>query len=255
MSSALLKYTLKACVRDRLILSLIVASLIAVSLSIFIGTSAVIEQDQFVMVFIASSLRYLYVVGITLFVAFYTIRMKDSQELDFLLTRPVTRVQYVLTHSLAFLLLALFFSAIVFLFLSGIFYKRFDTGFLLWGLSFFGELLIVTYTAYFFSMVLKSVVTAALSTLAFYTFTKVIGQIIGIAKDPLSGGERPVLSFIMETISLIIPRLDLFTRTEWLLYGAGDELVKTVSILVLQIFIFCSVLISATCIDLLRRDF
>ena len=255
MQKAILKYVLKACIRDRLILSLLVATVVAVSLSVFIGSSSVTEQDQFVMVFIASSLRYLYVIGITLFIAFYCIRMKDTRELDFLLTRPVTRVQYVISHGAVFLVLALFFSAIVTGLLSGIFYKKFEVSFLIWGFSFFGELLIVTYLAYFFSMVLKSVVTAALSTLAFYTFSKIIGQILGIVHDPLTGGDRPFLSGMMEAISLVVPRLDLFTQNEWLLYGTGEGATQIFLILFVQTALFGSVLIAATCIDLLRRDF
>ena len=79
----LVRYVLTACMRDKVFLSMIVASAVAVSLSVFLGSTAIVEQDQFVIVFAASSLRFLLIMGITLFIVFYTRRTVEQRLFDY----------------------------------------------------------------------------------------------------------------------------------------------------------------------------
>ena len=70
ISFPLVGYVLKAAIRDRLFLSLIVLVLVGVSLSIFLGGAAIVESNRFSLVFAASGLRLAGVMGLVLFIVF-----------------------------------------------------------------------------------------------------------------------------------------------------------------------------------------
>jgi hypothetical protein len=71
ISLPLISYVLRAAVRDKLVLSLLILMVVGTSVAIFIGSSAVIEADQFAMVFAAGGLRLAGVLGLTLFAVFF----------------------------------------------------------------------------------------------------------------------------------------------------------------------------------------
>ena len=90
MSLPLIVYVLRAAVRDRLVVAMLVLLAMAVSLSIFFGSSAINEQKQFAAVFSAGSIRILNVFGLCLFVVFFIRRSFESRDIDFILTLPVS---------------------------------------------------------------------------------------------------------------------------------------------------------------------
>src|SRR5690606_31788983 len=99
------------------------------------------------------------------FIVFYTRRAFDSREVEFLLSRPISRVSFVLSHALAVSMLALFIGAVV-----GA--AVFVTGPSLWGqggwLWLFGvmtELVIMANAAFFFAMVISSAVGSAMAVM------------------------------------------------------------------------------------------
>ncbi len=251
---SLVRYILTACMRDKLILSVFVAAIIAISLSTFLGSTAIVEQDQFVIVFAASSLRFLLVAGLTLFIVFFTRRSIDQRDLEYLISRPVTKKDYVFSHILAFAVISFFFSMAIGGVLLAIGQSYFSEGYILWIISLFFELMIVSSAAFFFAMVLSSAVSGTLATFAFYTFSRMVGQVIGIATDPEMEGKFAFLSSITKTVSLFIPRLDLFSQSSWLLYGV-ENLSFSLTLIVVQGIVFCFLLAIATLADLTKREF
>jgi len=98
----LVTYVLMAALRDRLIVSLIVLVAVGTSLSVFIGSSAILEKDQFALVFAAAGLRFAGVAGLVLFTVFYVRRAFDTKDIEFLLARPVSRFSFLFSHAVAF---------------------------------------------------------------------------------------------------------------------------------------------------------
>src|SRR5688500_11896647 len=101
------QYVLTAALRDRLFLTLLLVVAAGSSLALFLGAGAVIEADRFALVFTASGLRLACVMGLVLFTVFYIRRSFDGREVDFLLSRPVSRGTFLLAHTTAFSLLSL----------------------------------------------------------------------------------------------------------------------------------------------------
>jgi hypothetical protein len=252
MNIPITKYILFAAMRDKLMLSLVVASLVIVSMSFFLGSSAVVEQDQFVLIYIASTLRLLFVFGISLFVVFFIRRSFENKDIEYLLSRPVGRIQFVISYIVGLIVLCSIFS----IFAAGIIAfisQGFDAGAALWMYSLFCELVIMSVAALFFAMALSSPVTAILVTISFYVLSRLIGNLLGIADDFYSGTSFELMSNGIKALSSFVPRFDLMTQSSWLLYGAEGAV--GYGFVTVQGIIFVAILSCAAMIDLVRRQF
>lgn len=253
MSWNVIKYVLKAALRDKLIISLIILVALGLSVSVFIGSTAVIEANQFALVFAAGGLRVIGVLGLVLFVVFYVRRSFDNKDVEYLLSRPISRVNFIFSHSIAFSLLACFFALIISsaVFLLSI--NHFGVGHFLWSISLMFELIIMVNVALFFSMVLPSAASVSLAVLAFYVFSRIMGQLLGIIDQGMSIAGFEYISVIFQLISLIIPRLDLMAQTNWLVYGVFYE--TSLAFIVIHGVGYSLFVALAAVVDLVRRQF
>lgn len=272
LSAPLVRYILTAALRDRLLITLFVMIACGAGLGVFLGAAAVTEQESFSTVFGAGGLRFLGVTGLILFISFYMRRAFDNKEVEFLLARPLSRLQYLFSHALAFVLLAAFIGCCVSaaLMFSG---KPHIGGLVVWGFSIVGEYAIMAVAALFFSIMMTSAAGSALAALGFYALARLIGILLGIAKLRGENIFFDILNNAMELISVIVPRLDLLGQTSWLVYGvegaggivlrqdAGAAAVWALSTLgplgfiAIQSTIFCGLLLTAALFDFRRREF
>ncbi|NQZ13659.1 MAG: hypothetical protein HRT94_02375 [Alphaproteobacteria bacterium] len=251
----LTSYVITAAFRDKLFLSFALLLAVGISLSIFMGSSAVTEKDQFALVFAASGLRMASVFGILLFVVFFVRRSFETRDVEYLLTRPISRFQYLLSHVMAFALIALVFAVLtaICIFVMGR-ESGFNSGYILWVFSFFAELVIIANVAFFFAMVLSSAVASVLITAAFYILSRLIGQILGIIDRHHYGDVFDFLEKIMLVVSMFIPRLDLMGQSGWLLYSVEQGAIGY-GFVALQAVVFSCLVLSAAMIDLKRKQF
>lgn len=252
VSWPLVKYVLTASVRDRLVVSLFVAMAVGVSLSVFLGSAAVLEPGAFAVVFAAGGLRLAGALGLVLFIVFYLRRAFETRDVDFLLSRPLSRAAFLLSHSAAFMLMAFVAALFVTLAVCAITPNSVGAGHALWGFSLLMEYIIVANAALFFAMVLPNATSGALAVLGFYVLARLIWQILGIAGAGFGAGHLSLLTDVMHVISLVVPRLDLMAQTSWLVYGPGDA---AVGLIVAQGVLYSALLASAALVDLERRQF
>jgi hypothetical protein len=253
-SRSLVYYVLMAAVRDRLILSLILFMAVGTCLAVFLGSSAVIEADQFALVFAASGLRLAGIAGLVLFAVFYTRRAFDTKDIDYLLSRPINRAGFILSHMAAFSLLAggvALFAVVAAALLAG--HSIIISGFTVWAISLIVEFVIIINTALFFSMVLSSAAGASLAVIGLYVLSRMIGQIFGIIDAATAGKGAEFMGHVMQIVSLIVPRLDLMAQTTWLVYGPGPH--DSLVLILLQGIVYTALLAAASIFDLRRRQF
>lgn len=253
ISFPLILHALTAAVRDKMILALFLAIILSCSLSLFLGGVAVVEQDYFSIVFTAAGLRFSVVLGLVLFVAFYIRRSFESKDVEFLLSRPISRVQFVASYITAFIVLAVVMSIAQGACLYVLGSHLFDQGYWLWIISALAENMIMVSVALFFSMYLSSAATAALACFAFYALSRMMGQILGVIDAGTALPAHEAITMLMNAISLVVPRLDLMAQSSWLVYGVSDPFDFTIVIAqgaVFSVFIFL-----AASIDLVRRQF
>lgn len=249
----LFRYIMMAALRDRLILSIVGLMLVVVSLSVFFGATVITEQDQFVRSFAAFGVRLFGVVVLVLFVVTYIRRSFEGRDVDYLLSRPIGRIRFILTHAAGFSFLAFLAAG----FLGGVVaflqMHNINAGLLSWWLSIGLEFIIMANVAMFFAFVMTSQTVCLIMVFAFYLLSRLIGEILGILQKGGQTGVMSLLSKIMEMISIFIPRLDLMGQTKWLLYGVPETL--SLPFIMGQGIVFLLVVIGASVLDMHRRQF
>lgn len=253
MNWPLFRYILMAARRDRFFLSVIGLLVITVCLSIFFGASVITEQDGFMRTFAAFGFRLFGVVALTLFIVSYIRRSFENRDIDYLLSRPIGRVRFVVTHAAAFSFLALITAFLLGGTLAALSIGALQSGVWLWWLSLAVEFIIMANVAMFFAFVISSTTACVAAAFAFYLLSRLMGEILGILQR---GGEGPVMQFlgkIMEFISLVIPRLDLMGQSKWILYGVPPDL--SFGFVLGQGAVFCFLVIVAAAMDMHRRQF
>jgi ABC-type transport system involved in multi-copper enzyme maturation permease subunit len=255
MSTAIIKYILTAALRDKLLLSVVAVAALGICLSLFMASSAVIEQDQFTLVYMGSSLRILGLIGLVLFTIFFIRRLFDSRDIEYLLSRPISRLTLMLSSSAAFSLLAIGSALLLGMIVGGVAASSGHvSGVALWFVGIAAEYVVMVNVALFFAFVLTSPITAGMATLGFYLLARMNGQLMGIIQN--SGNSFPgqqLLNNIMNMVSMLMPRLDLMTQTSWLIYGDGG--VQDYLFIFVQTGIFLALILTAATIDLVRRQF
>lgn len=252
VSLPLIRYVLIGAVRDKMFVSFLLMLLVGCSLSIFLGSAAVIEKDKFTLVFAAGGLRIASVLSLVLFVIFFVRRSFDGKDVEFLLSRPISRIQFILSLALGFSIQAIVISIAVGAAVFAIGPHLIASGHFLWVASLVIENIIMVNTALFFAMYISSAATASMAAAGFYILSRMIGQILGIIDSDLINSMGPI-SIAMQTVSVIVPRLDLMSQTSWLLYGYDGSIgFMTVAI---QGGVFTFLVLCATLLDFMRRQF
>lgn len=226
---------------------------ITASMSIFMASSSITEQDQFLAVYSSGSLRILTVLGLVIFTAFFVRRSFEAKDVEFLLSRPISRVSFVLSYSAAFSLLAVILTAASAFALFVISPKLLSPAFILWCVSIAVETIIMVNMTFFFAMILSSAATAVLGTLAFYVLARMMGQILGILESGTAGSIMEGVQMAMNMVSTLTPRLDLMGQTSWLVYGIGETVDFTFIFIQGGIFLFLVMI--AALLDLVLRQF
>lgn len=251
-SWTVVRYVLTAAVRDRLILSFLLIAIVGASMSVFLGSAAITESDQFAVVFAGGVLRLFGMVGLVLFVVFYIRRAFDSKDVEILLSRPVSRVSFLLSHSAAFSILAFIVAVVVFLTVCAIAPNSLGAGHGLWAFSLLVEYIIIVNVALFFAMVLPNAAIGSMVVFALYLLSRIIGQVLGIIDAGIAVSGFDVLANAMHIISLIVPRLDLMAQTSWLIYGP-DQI--GYGFILFQGIAYTALVILAALVDLVKRQF
>jgi hypothetical protein len=249
----MVNYVLKAAIRDRLVVSMFVLFALAISLSIFFGTSAVNEKDQFAAVFSAGSIRIMNVLGLCLFVVFFIRRSFESRDVEYMLTRPIGRISFLLSYSAGFSIMGAIAGIVSGIALYLLSPHLFSDGHVLWALSIVVENIIMVNAALFFAMVIASAPTAAFCTLGFYVLSRMMSQILGIIDSGKHITQFEGLEIAMQLVSFVMPRLDLLGQTSWLIYGASDGV--SYGFVIAQGAVYSALILLAAMIDLVMRKF
>lgn len=123
---------------------------------------------------------------------------------------------------------------------------------LLWALSLWLELVVVGGVALLLSISFAQVPAALLSLIAFYTMARLVGIVMLLnSRAPL---EAPAWiaragDALLGVLGHLLPRLDLFTRTEWLLGAQAPAIAPAL----LQVAVWIALIPAAAWLDLRSR--
>jgi hypothetical protein len=229
--------------------------LAAFGISSVLGTASLVEQAQTTIAYVAGSARTIFLVGMILFVCFYVRKTFENREVEFILSKSISRHSFIFAYLLGFILVALL--VIIPLVILLFFMEANLLGLAYWTLSLVLESLIIITFSLLAALILKSSVSAVMASLGFYIISRMMGFFVLTVKIPQSLSDFAtldrVLNSVLKIISVAFPRLDLYGKSEWLIYGAVN--LTDIYIILVQSIIYIPLMIFMAFYDFNRKQF
>lgn len=252
----LFKFILLTGLRDKLYLSLLIIIFFIFGLSNLVGFSAISEEAQMQLVYFSFLSRLVIVCGLILFICFYVHRSFENKEIDFILAKPISRSKFILSYWISFNLISLILIVPVIL-IQLLFNHPNLIGLFWWSISLVLEIMLVSTFAIVSSLILKSAVVSVLASISFYFIARMMGFFVYSISIPNRVEEVKNLNGIAEgllkILSTIFPRLDLFAKSEWLVYGITNY--QDIYIILIQSFIYIPLMLFLAFYDFERKQF
>ena len=251
---AIFKYILLTGLRDRLYIGLFITLIAAFSLSIFLGSTALVEQQQMTAAYIAGSSRAILAIGMILFVCLNVSRAFENKEVEFIISKAISREKFVLGYLLGFLISAflIFIPLIAAILLVT---KADKLGLLIWSATILSEILIVISFSLLASLILKNPFSAIMASFGFYIISRLMGVFVMAINLPknIAEAQGHLLGSSLKFLSALFPRLDLFGQSSWLSYGISDF--SNLKIVLFQSLIYIPLMIFMAFHDFKKKQF
>jgi ABC-type transport system involved in multi-copper enzyme maturation permease subunit len=221
--------------------------IIIIFIANFLGNTAFIEQNQTTIVYLAGSARIYILINLILLAAFYIKRSLESREVEFILAKPISREKFLLSYLISFTLLTLMievFLAVLILITT----KPSLYGLVIWSFSLILESIIIISFTIVTSLITQSAIVSIMASIGFYVISRMMGFFLFLIDHNEIGSKESLLKLI----SSLLPRLDLFSQTKWLIYGIND--ISYLPLLVVQAMIYTALLFSIAVIDFRRKE-
>ncbi len=214
------RYILLTAIRDRLFIALFAAIFLSFGISVFMGGTAVSEQNQMIISYTAGSSRLIMVIGFIVFVCFHVRRAFDNREIELILSRPISRHAFIFSYWLGFAALTALIVLPVAMVI-GFLARLQISGTLYFAASLLCESFIIVAFALFISLILKSAVGAVLACFGFYFLSRMMGFFLVLIENShyAAVSLNGLLDKLLYALSIFAPRLDQFAQSKWLVYG------------------------------------
>jgi len=244
-------YTLLEAIRNRITWLLVVIILAAVGLTGFLNELALTEKREFQLAMMASFLRFSAIFLLATFIVTSVVREFNDKVLQLVLAMPLTRAGYLLGKQLGFALISIVF-ALVFGLLTSLLALPMQS--LLWTLSLLLECWIIAAFSLLCVITFNQVMPALTSVIGFYLMARSITALELISHQPLLEKtlSNRIMTTMIDALSAVIPHLDNYTRTEWLVYNMGN--LSALVPLLGQCVIYLLLLSGAALFDFYRKN-
>ena len=273
-----IRYILITALRDWLFVGLLAGVFSAAYISGVLGGTAMIETEQMTLSFSAASSRLIVMIGLIVFICFHVRNAFDTKEIDVILSRPISRPNLVISYFLGFSFVAVLIvlPTIAVVTYMGMF-KTAETGWqfaynmqgiIAWGASLLLESFFVVALALFAALTLRSAVASVMVSMGIYTLSRMMGFFVATSQSGILFREQEInlaAKYIMGFISIFVPRLDLYAKSDWVVYGIksvatdlkifGVEHIHEAYLFLLQSAVFIPLLVVAAIIDFRRKQF
>ena len=246
------RYTVVEALRNRLLWLVAVVVLIAFALAGFMAQVALTEVVALQSGVLGAMLRVSAVFLVSLFVVTSIVREFQDKVFELVLSLPIARAVYFLGKLLGFCAVAVVVAAVYGLCLL-VYVPPLQAG--LWAISLGCELVIVTALSLLCLFTFNQVTVALSAVFAFYVLSRTIGALQLMAHGPLAAGhslEQRVIEGFVGAVAFLLPELDRFTSSEWLVYHSGSW-VDLLPILG-QTGVYLLLLCAAALFDLYRKN-
>ncbi len=244
-------YTLLESLRNRLIWLIVLVAFIGIGISGFLNELALTESRQIQVALLAAFLRFAAVFFIATFVVTSMVREFNEKGLQLTLALALPRAGYLLGKLAGYAVLALI-PAVLYGLLTAFFTPPAQAA--MWTLSLICELWIVAAFSLLCVFTFNQIMPSLSAVMAFYLLARSITALQLIGHGPLTEITRSqqVINFVIDGISALLPHLDQFTRTEWLVYHTGTW--SDFMSVLMQSAVYLTLLSGAALFDLYRKN-
>lgn len=251
------RYTVLEAVRTRLpLLTLIVVGTLF-GASFFVREIAITESGRFQTAFYAATVRLAIVFIAALYAIASIAREFQDKGLDVALALDLPRSHYIVGKLTGFLAIALALALAASLPLLPLLPVAGWEAVAAWGASLAFELAVVLALSLFCVVTFNQLMPAASLVIAFYLFARALTAIRLISANPIADAHtlsHRATTWLVEGLALVVPALDEWTRTAWLVAGAAPPWSALLSI-GLHSAVFVTILAAAAVFDMHRRSF
>jgi hypothetical protein len=249
-----IRYILLTALRDWLFIGLLAGVLCAAAVSATLGNTAFLETQEMTITFAAGSARVILMVGLIVFVCFHIRSAFDTKEIDVIMSRPISRFNLVISYWLGFAFVGFLLTIPVMAVIALIGPSNW-IGFFGWSLSVLLESFLVVALALFSAFTLRSAVTSVIACMGFYVMSRMMAFFVLTSQSGLLAGslKYTLMKYALIAVSTIVPRLDFFAKTQWLVYGFDTS--QDWMLWVVQAAVFLPLLLLASIADFRRKQF
>ena len=248
----LARFTLLEAWRTRLLWLFLIALALIFGATWFIQQLAITESARVQITFSAAATRLAAVFVLSLYILTSIVREFDDQGLELTLSFALRRADYILGRLLGFAMLALVVALLAAL---PQWLLAPHAAALQWGLSLALELVMLAALSLFCSVTFPRVMPAAGFVGGFYLLARALSAIRLISDTPIAGGETPthqLIARLVDALALVLPALDRFTQSAWLVDGTGAW--PLLGGCALQAALYTALLGAAAMFDFYRRN-
>ena len=253
---ATFRYVLLTAIRDRFPVAILVALIAATAICALMAASTLSEGAQTGLAYAGEFYRAVLVLGLVTFISFHVRNLHESREIEAILSRPISRTAFVLAYYGAFACMATVLALTTAPMMMATLAAN-GIGLAEWEASMVLECLIVAALALFCAMALTSATASVMVALGFYLLGRTAQFFLAIAVSGTGASDNEGVNLgaqgIMAVIATVMPRLDLFGQSRWLVYGPGGG--WGLDVLILQCAIYVPLLLLATARDLRVKRF
>ncbi len=248
---ATVRLILITALRDRLYSSILGLEVVALASAVFLGGAMMFEQRASVLAFGAGLTRIAVVLGLTIFTAFHVERLYGTKEIEAILSRTISRHGFMIAYwaGLVVMAIAMVMPLIVFVVL----FQVSKAGLVWWAASLVMECALVLAFALFAALILERAIPTIFLSIGFYFLCRMLSFFLGIATHGPQNGLNRIANPVFEAIAMLLPRLDLFSQSRWLVYGPSAQ--DVFFWMPLQTAIYVPLLLAVAAIDLRRKSF
>lgn len=244
-------YTVLEALRNRLVWLIVAVALAALGMSGFLASLAITETVAVQAALVAAFARLAAVFILATFVVTSMARDFADKGLELVLALALPRAAYLAGKLLGYGAVALLPAA-----LFGLLVLPFSAPLqaALWTVSLLCELWIVAGFSLLCVLSFRNVMAALSAVMAFYFGARSIAafQAMGNAQVGEATWSQHVTGTVFDVVGALLPRLEQFTRTDWLVYHSGS--LADLPAILIQTVLCMGVIGGAALVDLYRKN-
>ena len=243
--------TLREAVRGRWIWMSVLGALCVVGIAVFARSLALTEEHALALAFAAPAARLLAVLIVALSAIVSVSREQADRTLLLALAAPMSRTVWIAGKALGLIVMAVVTAVI--LTLPVLAFGPPPAALLAWSLTLALELSVIAAVALAIAIVLTQVPPAVCAVLAFYVLARDLHVVQLLAQRAQDYSDLGPAGPVVQAVSLLFPRLDLFARTDWLL--ATPVSAADLATVAAQAVVYLLLALCVATLDLRRAQF